>query len=310
MLRYAVAAVGFKLLASNRVTQALYRHAGNRLARRRVRIPFEHYVRHGNLFVELCQEIGAFENGNHALELGTGWYHWYSVYLRSFFEVRITMVDVSENRDTRAMRLLCTRLRDYGNRHADHRAARVADSYEAIRTERGLEGFYERLNLTYLQERTAPLARLPDRGFDLVFSFNVLEHVPAGDVQATVNDLHRILKPGGHSIHQIGLDDHLSHHDPTTSIKQYLCFSDQVWDGFFSNDLLYMNRLQVSDFLRCFEKAGFTLRRTVPETRDLGALKVAPRFHRYSQEDLNTVVMTLVHQKREAGSPQTMKGSL
>jgi len=47
--------------------------------------------------------------------------------------------------------------------------------------------------------------RLPDAYFDLVFSISVVEHINEGDdvLQNILNDIDRVLKPGGYSVHCI-----------------------------------------------------------------------------------------------------------
>ena len=46
---------------------------------------------------------------------------------------------------------------------------------------------------------------LPDAYFDLVFSISVVEHINEGDdvLQNILNDIDRVLKPGGYSVHCI-----------------------------------------------------------------------------------------------------------
>ena len=45
--------------------------------------------------------------------------------------------------------------------------------------------------------------------------------------------MYRSLKPGGYSIHQIGIDDHLTHFDSSQSPKKYISYSDNVWKLLF-----------------------------------------------------------------------------
>lgn len=44
---------------------------------------------------------------------------------------------------------------------------------------------------------------LPDANFDVVFSVSVLEHVPYGEIFDVCNDMRRVTKPGGLSVHSI-----------------------------------------------------------------------------------------------------------
>lgn len=87
--------------------------------------------------------------------------------------------------------------------------AALKDDYECWNLDR-LEGYGGgptavddrgfRLVRSYLGERSA---ELPDHYFDLVFSISVLEHVPesAESFHALCDDLDRLLRPGGFSLH-------------------------------------------------------------------------------------------------------------
>jgi SAM-dependent methyltransferase len=62
--------------------------------------------------------------------------------------------------------------------------------------------------------RTLPL---PDGAFDVVFSSNVLEHVP--DIAALLREMHRVLAPGGVAIHVL----------PTPAWRWWTTFAHYPW---------------------------------------------------------------------------------
>jgi hypothetical protein len=123
-------------------------------------------------------------------------------------------------------------------------------AFEAIAAARSLEDLYARLGLEHIIEPTGIPSRCATGSYDLIFSFHVLEHVPAARVGELLGHFQRMLRPGGVMIHQIGIDDHLAHYDAKQSPKTYLQYSDRTWRRFFENDVQYFNRLQRSEWLR------------------------------------------------------------
>ena len=101
MLRYNLAAIALKAFSLNGPTRRLYRWLGNSYgARQRERASIDVYRRRGDFFIDLCDKYDVGRAGQRLLEIGTGWTHWYSLYLRLQRDVRITMVDVWDNRQS------------------------------------------------------------------------------------------------------------------------------------------------------------------------------------------------------------------
>jgi SAM-dependent methyltransferase len=149
----------------------------------------------------------------------------------------------------------------------------------------------------YVIEKDGRLDQFRDNSFAYVFSVDVLEHVPWSGLPQVVRDMCRILKPGGYSIHQIGIDDHHAHYDRAVSPKQYLSFSDRTWGLFFDNNVQYINRLQRSDWLGLFEQAGLNFVEEVVQTHDIEGLRIHPQYRRYDRADLACTRLTIVHRK-------------
>ena len=73
----------------------------------------------------------------------------------------------------------------------------------------------------------------------------------------------------------INIRDHLYQYDSSVSRKQYLHYPHWVWGFCFENDVQYINRIQRSEWLELFRKAGLVLVEEKVEMEDLSGLKVA-----------------------------------
>lgn len=293
MMRYAMAALALKTLSANEFTRRAYRRLGNRRgAQRRESTNLDTYVRRGNLLVDLYRRHAPPAPGARLLELGTGWMHWYAVYLRLFFDARITTLDVWDNRQFGAFKACFSRLR---LRLAGERPAPWADALlERALAATSFEQVYEALGLDHVIVADGSLARFAEASLASIFSMHVLEHVHRDAVPALLRDMHRTLKPGAITVHQIGIDDHLAHYDRRASRKQYISFPEWLWSALFENRVQYFNRLQLSDWVKAFGHAGFVLVDSVLETTSLEGLRISPAFRRYSGEDLACTIATVV----------------
>ncbi|MCA9734462.1 MAG: class I SAM-dependent methyltransferase [Deferribacteres bacterium] len=252
------------------------------------------YFNRGDLFKTLCEHNLTFSKEMNFLELGTGWFHWYAIYIRLFHEVNTTLFDVWDNRQFDALHKYSQKLKshfeslpgDYSGAIKNLQKVINADSFEEI---------YQTFNMNYVIESEGSLAQFPAENYDCIFSFHVMEHVKS--YEATVAEIYRLLKPGGFSIHQIGIDDHHTHYDKQESPKNYFRYSELSWKLLFENDLQYINRVQMSDWFRIFEERGFVFVDKRVEFQDIGPIKVQPRYQHYSKEDQECTILTIVHQK-------------
>jgi hypothetical protein len=112
-----------------------------------------------------------------------------------------------------------------------------------------------------------------------------------------MNDIARVLKPGGYSCHSIQIGDHLYAYDTSVSIKQYLHYSDRTWRRWFENDVQYINRLQRSDWLDLFKRTGMTLIEEEVTKESLSGLQVSEAFRNYDEIDLQCSNLKVLHRK-------------
>jgi cyclopropane fatty-acyl-phospholipid synthase-like methyltransferase len=298
MLKYVMAAAALKAFSVNAFSMKIYRKIGNTFGQRQ-RLAVDDLdvrIERGELLVKLCRANNAVRAGDQILEIGTGWMLWYSLYLRLFYDIHVTAFDIWDNRQFLALQAaankLSSRLDDLPSfdekARLNLRKLTECKSFEEVHQQFGFE---------YVIEPNGAITAFRDGQFDLITSFHVLEHVPTRSIQQLMHDMFRKLKPGGYTIHQIGIDDHLTHYDSKASPKQYLKYSDRVWRILFENEVQYINRKQTSDWLSAFEGAGFKLVDMISASTNIDDLKINPVFRKYPREDLACTTLTIVYQK-------------
>ena len=292
MIRYVTAAAALKLLSAGPLMKGLYRRLGNVWgAKHRMRqgLPSS-YVERALRFKRLCEEHGAIGNGMRLLEIGTGWAHWEATFIRLFYDVEAILFDAWDNRQLEAFKLYFRELdtRIDGEIGLDSTASqRVHGLLRAIAAVSTFDELYRLLDFQYVVEPSGSLRRFGDDSFDLVFSFNVLEHVREEILPEFTQDVGRLLKPGGYSIHQIDLGDHLSYYHAMNIEKNYLRYADATWKRRFENEVQYFNRVQRPEWLSLFEEAGLLLVDEQPLRRDIGAIAVDEKYEHMDRRDLD-----------------------
>lgn len=143
------------------------------------------------------------------------------------------------------------------------------------------------LGARYLETGLAGLREMPDSSCDIVFSQAVLEHVPRAEFAATLVEIHRILKPGGISTHQVDFRDHLG------GGLNNLRFSENLWEApwFARRSGFYTNRLRLSEMTEMMQGAGFTVELEKPRRSEVPPMpraRLAPMFQGLSDDDLAT----------------------
>jgi len=293
--------VSLKALSASAPTRAFYRRVIGNVFGARGRgasAPSATYFNRSLLLVQLCRKYGTFGDSARAVEVGTGWIHFFSLVLRSVFDVRISLVDAWDNRQFTALQ------RQFGAMEGPllskfdlgpSEIERARSVLQRIQSARSFDEVYRSLGFEYVLDST--LESFPDASQDLVFSFHTLEHLTHDIVETHLANMFRILRPGGMQIHQIGLDDHLAHYDSSAHPKRFLRYPDSTWRRLFQNRLQFVNRLQRSEWHALFERSGMTVLETLDVRCDLSGVRIHPQFTRFERDDLACVFTTLVLRK-------------
>ena len=303
MIKYGLTAFALKCFSLTPGTAKLYRAVGNAYGsyrRLKVGLPLN-YIHRGQMLLEILEKYLAIRDEARVLELGTGWVHWDSFFLRLLYDLQIYLYDVWDNRDFKALKRYIRDLMDTGKEFKaifKDKTSRVQSLLKASLRTTSFEYLYELLGFEYVLDKKGRLTSFDDDSFDLVISDNVLEHVERTALQKNIKDIARILKPGGFSCHHIVLSDHLAEYDSQIHRKNYLRYSEKVWKTFFENKVQYINRVQSPEWLRLFRAAGFQLLENITQWRvDINKLKIAEQFRDIPRQDLECCGLNLLHRK-------------
>ena len=294
---YVLFPIGYKILSSSTITRKIYRLLGNtigqkwKLAREQPSNFMYEKRRVRDLITDHCH----LKENSEVLELGTGWIHRYSIFLRLFHKVKLTLFDVWDNRQFDLLKQYFISLPKHLAQEEMGKAAPILKKIEEIKS---FDELYHLLECRYVINENGSLRKFSNDQFDVVFSCNVFEHVKKEILPDYIQDINRILKPGGYSAQIIDIGDHYHYLDKKdTHVKEYLKFSNSVWDFYFDNHIQYINRLQCSEWLKLFERAGYNLIYKDEIGTELETLKVHSDFSAYSRKDLECIRLLVVHQK-------------
>jgi len=163
----------------------------------------------------------------------------------------------------------------------------------------GVAELESRFGIRYLAPCDARATGLPAESVDFVSSTDTCEHIPGADLAGIFGECRRLLRPGGAFSCRIDLQDHYAYFDRSLSRYNFLRFSDRAWSA-VNSPLHHQNRLRSPDYLRLVRDAGFELtveRPSGPSDEDraeLQALPLAPRFRRYSPDELGVTILSFV----------------
>lgn len=302
MIKYQLAAVALKVFSLNTATRKAYRWLGNRVGgHARSKSIKASYLQRAHENLRFIEDHGAIRDGMQLVELGTGWVHWESLFTRMFYDVKVILFDVWDNRQFGGFIHHAQQLRDRMAAEIDRDAASITRAealLDSVLACTSFEEVYQLLGFSYLIDPTGSLQAIPNGSVDLVISSDVLEHVPATAVPVLTADLNRILRPGGHNSSQIVFADHLQIYDRTVHPKNLLRYSNARWKLLYENDMQYVNRLQASDFNKAFCDAGLVVEADVTvESCEVDSLRIDPAFAHYSRADHEAVVNRIIVRK-------------
>jgi hypothetical protein len=248
------------------------------------------------LMVGHLRSVGVPIEGTRFLEMGTGWYPTFPFCLFLGGARSVITVDLNRYlkpelalRMTEALARFLPVIAGAAGRTEDEIAAAHGALAAAVRRGASLEEATGGV-VAYHAPSDASATGLPAASLDAVFSNSVLEHVPGPVIERCLTEARRILRPGGVVFHSVNCGDHYAYADRKISQLNYLQFSDEDWE-IWNNAFLYQNRLRAIDFVDMARAAGFSIEvdtsRPHPlRLQQLEAVKVHPRFARYSRDQL------------------------
>ena len=159
----------------------------------------------------------------------------------------------------------------------------------------------ERCEIHYHAPADAGETPHADGSLDLVFSNNVLEHVPPDAIRRLFREARRTLKSGGWMLHVIDPSDHFAHDDGSISPINFLTYSEADFAR-FNNSFGFQNRLRGAQHRQLMEEAGFEIlhwesRLNAAAQEHLPRLKLHSDFARFSPEEICSMSLRVVARK-------------
>jgi hypothetical protein len=302
MIRYFTMAALLKACSLARPTRRLYRLLAKSIGARcrAARGLPESRVRRGLWLLDVLAQHDIVHPGQRLLELGTGWIHWESVFVRLFYDVHIVLFDVVDNRQLcplkRYLADLPRVLGDVAWLDARQRG-RVQGIVDAALAVASFDELYDLLGFRYVVHPDGDLSVLQEESFHLVFSYNVLEHVRRNVLDQYVRGFRRVLMPGGYSVHSIDMGDHLAYYCPDVCAKNYLKYSERSWRLCFQNEVQYFNRVQRPEWLRLLSEAGLDLLHEECDRVDVSGISIDDAYATLPMRDLECVHLSAVHRR-------------
>jgi len=303
MLRYQAAALALKFASVTPATRRLYRTIGNNVAGRSTTDLSGSYAARGAWLIQNLRAFGLLDGRElRILETGTGWMHFLGVTLALAGVAHVDLYDVWHNRQfdrlQRSFMTLRPHLATLGLTVEEQaKASSVLDKLQAATD---FEELYHALGLSYVVDPDGELGPIASGKYDALCSIDVFEHVRFDSLRNNIAGMFRVLKPGGYSLHQVGLDDHLAHYDKSASPKQYIQFGDAEWNLRFDNDVQYFNRVTHDELRKLFLEVGFE-EISVTTERDEESVaclpRIAPRFIGQSEDSLYATRGFMIHRK-------------
>lgn len=138
----------------------------------------------------------------------------------------------------------------------------------------------------------------------LVYSAGSFEHYTPEQVDQELLRMRQALRPGGVLSHVVDHRDHRWHADKTITPWLHLTLTSGEYARRFNNPLDYHNRWMKSDWLRAFERHGFSVeaKTVIAPTPDLVPLdrnQLAAEFRAVPEEDFESLVTHFVAVKRD-----------
>lgn len=162
---------------------------------------------------------------------------------------------------------------------------------DKIKGNRNLTEIFQIANIHYFAPGDATKTCLKGKSIDIVYSYDVLEHISESVIHAFFDETKRVIKTNGIASHSIGLHDHYVKFGKDMTNINFLKFSDNFWNFFIQNKISYHNRLREVQFLDFFKSNGARILdvKHKLDSRDVEALKsikINKKFSGMSPEDL------------------------
>jgi len=261
------------------------------------------------LSMRYLQQVGFELDGANLIEIGTGWYPTLPICFSLVGANRVLTYDITRHLDAGLTFRMIGALEPHLDSIAEAGGVRPEDiraRHHELLQAKDLNTLLEQARVEYCAPADTRATGSPPGSADLVYSNSVLEHVPKEVIRSLMNEIMRMLRPGGLTLHNVGCNDHYAFVDRRISFVNYLRYSEALWSR-WNNRLQYQNRLRAPEFLELAAEAGLeVIYKQVavrPGTREaLTTFEVAQEFQRFSLEQMAITTVDFVAKKPDLHS--------
>lgn len=241
-----------------------------------------------------------------AVEIGTGWAPTIPILFWLFRQKECDTYDISKILAPSLVVEAASQLANHAISQEllvdDQRRQEVEERKQSLKVliARGAKGdeILKYCNIRYHAPANAAKTNLANESVDVVYSSTVLEHIPEPEIDRLFNESLRILRPGGHMVHLIDMNDHFTYNDQSISSINFLQFSEQSFKK-YNSKFLYQNRLRASKWRQIITDRGFEIVYWQPNTNQevlkrLSSFQLSEEFARMETNDLCTTSVYVV----------------
>jgi hypothetical protein len=153
----------------------------------------------------------------------------------------------------------------------------------------------ESLNI-HVRVSDARTTTLPGKSIDLIFSTVVLEMISPTTLAGLLAEFERVASLNAVMTHYVGLADQYASFDKSITPYNFLKYSDRQWN-ILGNPIIPHSRLRIPDYRKLLGQTGWDIaeeRDVSGSLEDLKTIRLAPKFEKYSVEDLLVLSSWLV----------------
>jgi SAM-dependent methyltransferase len=253
--------------------------------------------------ISLLESEGCTIEGKTILELGPGWKPIFSLVYKFLGAEKMIMVDLNKLLTKKYFFSALDDLSFYQPQIQDELKNKGLSSikYEknfktllsSISQRDQFNEILKKAGLEYLAPYDARHLNISDSGIDIYFSRTVLEHIDGKQISQIYHEVHRVLKPDGHMIHLIDIDDHWSYFDRSINGLNFLRYNDRVWK-LINSPIAFQNRLRARQHCELIEDANFVVEKFIPNHSSLPLDEIETfrkiinsQFRQFSNEELS-----------------------
>jgi len=267
-------------------------YLGHRFAGRLRHFSVESKLNYGMKILKSFRKSRDTMENLHTVEFGTGWSPLIPLLFWLYGQKRCDTYDVSRllNRSLTvksAKKLLA--VSDRSDLFYDK--ARKEQLQALVNSDVSCSEFLSHCNIHYHAPVDTANTGLADKTVDLLYSINVLEHVPEIEIHRLFREAYQILRPHGNMIHLIDLSDHFSHADSSIGYLNFLQFSESEFLK-YNNYFCFQNRLRAPSYRQIFKLHKFEIVKYQAETGknvlSQFPIMIHDDFNKFSSEELCT----------------------